>query len=155
MFLGEQDLTLDDKGRLVLPSKFRSFITDPEDLKGFFIVADPLREERCLRLYTRSAYRSISENIMSIADQSEHPASFLRYMAAHSEFAPMDTQSRFLVPPKLVEYAALERDVVMVGMQDWLEIWDRKEWKIQAEGVREKLRPLLERALWPRRRQST
>ncbi|HTF56294.1 MAG TPA: hypothetical protein VK661_03425 [Planctomycetota bacterium] len=150
MFLGEQALTLDEKGRLVLPAKFRTFITDPEDLKGFFIVADPRRIDRCLRLYTRSGYLVQSGQIKAAAEKAEDPVLFLRIYAAHSEFAPMDTQSRFLVPQKLVDYAGLGRDVVMVGVNDWLEIWDRAELRAQSEGAREKLLPLMTEALRPK-----
>jgi MraZ protein len=150
MFLGEQSLTLDEKGRLVLPSKFRTFITDPEDLKGFFIVADPRRIDRCLRLYTRTGYAAQYAQVKAAAGKAEDSLRFLRIYAAHSEFAPMDSQSRFLVPQKLVDYAGLGRDVVMVGMNDWLEIWDRGELKAQSEGSREKFGTLLSEALKPK-----
>jgi len=150
MFLGEQALTLDEKGRLVLPSKFKTFITDLEDLKGFFIVADPRRVDRCLRLYTRSGYAVQSVQIKAAAEKAEDPLRFLRIYAAHSEFAPMDSQSRFVIPQKLVDYAGLGRDVVMVGVNDWLEIWDREELKAQSEGSREKFMPLLTEALRPK-----
>jgi DNA-binding transcriptional regulator/RsmH inhibitor MraZ len=62
----------------------------------------------------------------------------------------MDSQSRFVVPQKLVDYAGLGREVVMVGMNDWLEIWDRGALKAQSEGSREKFGPLLTEALKPK-----
>ena len=150
MFLGEQALNLDDKGRLVLPSKFRAFITDAEDLKGFFIVADPSRKNRCLRLYTRTGYGLQYAQVKAAAAKSEDSLQFLRVYAAHSEFAPVDSQSRFVVPQKLVDYAGLGRDVVMVGMNDWLEIWDKGELAAQSEGSREKFGALWSEALKPK-----
>jgi MraZ protein len=150
MFLGEQGLTLDEKGRLVLPSKFRTFITNADDLKGFFIIADPRGVDRCLRLYTRSGYTAQYDQVKSAAGKSEDAGRFLRIYAGFSEFAPMDSQSRFLVPQKLIDYARLGREVVMVGMNDWLEIWDRGELKAQSEGSREKFGPLFTEALKPK-----
>ena len=150
MFLGEQGLTLDDKGRLVLPAKFRTFVTDPEDLKGFFIVADPRRIDRCLRLYTRAGYAAQYAQVKAAAGKAEDPLQFLRIYASYSEFAPMDSQSRFVVPQKLVDHAGLGREVVMVGMNEWLEIWDRGELKAQSEGSREKFGPLMTEALKPK-----
>ena len=150
MFLGEQALTLDEKGRLVLPSKFRTFVTDVEDLKGFVIVADPRGVDRCLRLYTRSGWSGQYAQIKAAAGKSEDAVRFLRIYAAHYEFAPMDSQSRFVVPQKLVDYAGLGREVVMVGMNDWIEIWDRGELKAQSEGSKEKFLPLIGEALKPK-----
>ncbi|HZL70973.1 MAG TPA: hypothetical protein VFC86_00835 [Planctomycetota bacterium] len=150
MFLGEQTLTLDEKGRLVLPAKFRTFITNPEDLKGFYIIADPGRVDRCLRLYTRAGYAPQLSQIKSAAGKSGDPGRFLRVFAEHSEFAQMDSQSRFVVPQKLVDFAGLGREVVMVGMNDWIEIWDKGEFKAQSDGSREKFGPLLSEALKPK-----
>jgi MraZ protein len=150
MFLGEQSVTLDEKGRLVLPSKFRAFVTDTEDLKGFFIVADPRRVDRCLRLYTRTGYTAQYAQVKAAAGKSEDALRFLRVYAAHSEFAPMDSQSRFVVPQKLIDFAGLGREAVMVGMNEWLEIWDKGEFQAQSEGSREKFGPLLKEALNPK-----
>ncbi|MBI2931047.1 MAG: hypothetical protein HYY16_05300 [Planctomycetes bacterium] len=148
MFLGEQALTLDAKNRLVLPSKFRVFLTD-DDLKGFFMVVNPTRTERCLRLYPRSTWQRVQKGLMKKADDASDPSEFLRLIASHAEFAPIDAQFRFVVPPKLVEFAHLGRDVIMAGNHDWLEIWDPGEWETIAEQTREKYRPMLQRALWP------
>ena len=150
MFSGEQGLTLDAKNRIVVPSKFRVFLTDPDDRKGFFVVVNPTRGERCLRLYPRSGWQRVQENLMKTADQAADPAEFLRLFASHAEFAPIDAQFRMVVPPKLVAFAHLGRDVVMVGNHTWLEIWDPGEWETVTEQTREKYRALLPRALWAR-----
>jgi MraZ protein len=149
MFLGEQALTLDAKNRLVVPAKFRTFLTDPDDRKGFFMVVNPTRGERCLRLYPRSSWAEVQKGLMKKADEAPDPAEFLRLIASHAEFAPIDAQFRFVVPPKLVEFAHLGRDVIIAGNHKWLEIWDPGEWETIAEQTREKYRSLLQRALWP------
>lgn len=148
MFLGEQALTLDTKNRLVVPSKFRTFVTDPEDRKGFNIMVNPTRAERCLRLYPHSTWVRVQRAFMKKADEAADPAEFLRLIGSHGEFAAIDAQWRFVVPQKLVDFAHLGRDVVMTGNHDWLEIWDPGEWETIAEQTREKYRQLLGRALW-------
>ncbi len=148
MFLGEQALTLDAKNRLVVPSKFRTFLTD-EDKKGFFIMVNPTRGERCLRLYPRSFWARLERSLLKKADAVADPSEYLRLVAAHGDFAPIDAQYRFVVPQKLVDFARLGRDVIMVGNHGWLEIWDPGEWETIAEQSREKYRTQLARALWP------
>ena len=150
MFLGEQGLTLDEKGRLILPSKFRTFITDSEDLKGFVIIADPRGLDRCLRLYTRTGWSHQYAQVLAAAGKTDETARFLRIHARHADLAQMDSQFRFIVPQKLIDYAGLGREVVMIGMNDWLEIWDRGELDAQSEGAREKFGPLLTEALKPK-----
>ncbi len=86
---------------------------------------------------------------MKKANGAVDPAEFLRLVASHADFAPIDAQFRFVVPPKLVAYARLGRDVLMAGNHEWLEIWDPGEWETIAEQTREKYRPMLARALWP------
>ena len=63
MFVGEFTHAIDEKNRLVLPSKFRAFINDPEDKKGFFIVASPVSGEHCLRLYTMSGWKLVAAKL--------------------------------------------------------------------------------------------
>jgi MraZ protein len=147
MFLGEQALTLDAKNRLVLPSKFRTFLTE-EDRQGFYMVVSPTRAERCLRLYPKSEWMRVEHALMAKADEVADPVEFLRLIHAHGEYTLIDAQFRFVVPQKLVDFAHLGRDVVMAGNNAWLEIWDPGEWETIAEQTREKYRTLLGRALW-------
>jgi len=147
MFLGEQALKLDTKNRLVVPGKFRTFLTQ-DDRKGFFMVVNPTRGERCLRLYPHSTWSRVQRSLMRQADGVADPAEFLRLVASHADFAPIDAQFRFVVPQKLVDWAHLGRDVVMAGTLDWMEIWDPGELESIAEQTREKHRPMLARALW-------
>lgn len=148
MFAGQFDLTLDSKNRLVLPTKFRIFITQ-QDRSGLFILARPVGQERCLRLCPPAYMERVKANMIKLAGQADAPEEFLRAVTSRMEFAPVDAQSRFVVPQKLVEFAGLSRDVVMVGLADWIEVWNLKEWETVAERAREKHPELLKRALWP------
>lgn len=148
MFLGEFTHAIDDKNRVVIPAKFRTFITDAQDREGFFIIVSPNPEERCLRLFTMSGWRKVSERLRDEAGKSEDPASTMRFFASRGEFCPMDSQSRLLIPQKLLDYAGLKREVIMIGNFDWIEIWNEDEYKSETERL--KGAPVdRKRALWP------
>jgi len=148
MFLGEFSHALDEKNRVVIPAKFRAFITDPQDREGFFVIVSPNPEERCLRLYTMGEWRKAVEELRKAADKSEDPARVLRFIASRGEFAPVDSQSRLVLPQKLLDYGGIKRNVVLVGMTYWIEIWNEGEY--QAETQRLQSVPIdRRRALWP------
>ncbi len=128
MFLGEFPHTLDEKSRVVIPAKFRTFITDAQDREGFFILVNPNPETRCLRLYTMSQWKRVMDSIKREAGKSQDPASVLRFFAARGEFAPVDSQNRIVIPQKLLDYAGLQRDLIMVGLGEWIEIWNAEEY---------------------------
>lgn len=148
MFLGEFGHTLDEKNRLVIPAKFRTFITDAQDKEGFFVIVSPNPEERCLRLYTMSEWRKVTEGLRKEAGRSEDPARTLRFFASRGEFVPVDSQSRLVIPQKLLDFAGLKRDVVLVGNFQWIEVWNVEEYS--AETQRLQGTPVdRKRALWP------
>ena len=148
MFLGEFTHAIDEKNRLVLPAKFRAFINDPEDKKGFFIVASPVSGEHCLRLYTKSGRKPVENKLRQEASKSKDPARYMRYFASRGEFVPVDAQSRLVVPQKLMDYAGLKKDVLMVGNVDWIEVWNVGEYRAATESLDEEIGDL-SLAMWP------
>jgi MraZ protein len=151
MFVGEFEYTVDSKNRLTIPSKFRAFISDPEDRKGFFIVASPTAGEHCLRLYTMTGWREVTETLLDDADKAKDPARYMRFFASRGEFSKIDTQSRLVIPQKLMDYANLKREVLMVGMVRWVEVWNKGEFDAATESLDEEI-PDRTRALWPKRK---
>ena len=148
MFLGEFTHAIDEKNRLVLPAKFRAFINDLEDKKGFFIVASPVLGEHCLRLYTKSGWKPVENKLRQEASKSKDPARYMRYFASRGEFVPVDAQSRLVVPQKLMDYAGLKKDVLMVGNVDWIEVWNVGEYRAATESLDEEIGDR-NRAMWP------
>lgn len=148
MFVGEFTHAIDEKNRLVLPSKFRAFITDPEDKKGFFIVASPIPGEHCLRLYTMSGWRQVAAKLREEANKAKDPARYLRFFASRGEFGALDSQHRLVVPQKLIDYAGLQKDVLMVGNVDWIEVWNVGEYRAATESLDEEIGDR-NRAMWP------
>ncbi len=148
MFLGEFTHTLDDKNRITVPVKFRTFLSEGQDREGFFMIVSPNPEERSLRMYTMSAWRRVSEQLRKDADGSEDPARTLRFFAARGEFSPMDSQSRLVIPQKLLDFAGLSKEVVLVGNFEWIEVWNIEDYHEEAEKLSQA--PVdRKRALWP------
>jgi MraZ protein len=149
MFVGEFRHTIDAKNRMVIPAKFRAFITDVEDKKGFFVMASPVTSEHCLRMYTRLGWERLSQNLRREADKSKDPARYLRFFGSRSEFAAIDKQSRLVIPQKLMDYAGLKKEVLMVGNYDWIEVWNVEEYRAATESLDEEI-PDRSRAIWPK-----
>ncbi len=148
MFLGEFPHTIDAKNRLVIPAKFRAFISSEEDRKGFFIMASPVPGEHCLRLYTMSGWNAVARKLKLEADKAKDPAKYMRYFASRGEFSAMDKQYRLVVPQKLMDYAGLRREVLLVGTVDWIEVWNIDEYRAATESLDEEIGDR-GRALWP------
>ena len=104
MFMGEYNHTVDPKGRLIIPAKFR------EQLGDEFVVTKGL--DGCLFVYTKEEWHNIEEKFRGIS------------MTA----LELDKQGRILLPPVLREYADLQKDVVLVGVLSRVEIWDKGRW---------------------------
>lgn len=148
-FCGEYEHALDEKNRLVVPSKFRTFIKTEEDREGFFLLQSPARDERCLRMYTPNGWRRQHEVIRREAEKAENPSEFYRMYASHAEFVPADTQGRVVLPQKWLDTAGLSREVLLVGSFDWIEVWDPKEYRTNQDRLREKYSGQLTKSLMP------
>jgi MraZ protein len=147
VFAGEFKHTIDEKKRLVIPAKFRAFLENEHDKKGFFILASPVPGEHCLRLYTLSGWRAVERRLKQGADQAKDPSRYMRFFSSRAEFAPIDAQSRLVVPQKLIEYAGLKADVLMVGNVDWIEVWNVDEYRAATESLDEEIGDRV-RSLW-------
>ncbi|MBI4244109.1 MAG: hypothetical protein HY606_08475 [Planctomycetes bacterium] len=130
MFQGEFLHNLDQKNRVVIPLKFRIFISDQER-KGFFLTVTPLkRDEKCIRMYLPTQWAMVTEKIKREAYSSSDLDVVMRSFSARSEFADMDVQNRIVIPQRLIEYADLvkKKPVVLVGCVDHIQIWNQDEW---------------------------
>lgn len=128
MLLGEYEHSLDDKNRLTLPARFRQSFSDGVVLgRGM---------DGCLVVYTRDGWERFVENRLAELDPfSKEARQMSRFMFAGASEAELDKQGRVMVPPPLVQHAALEREVVVAGVRDHLEIWDRAAWREQLQEV--------------------
>jgi MraZ protein len=122
MLLGEYAHTLDDKNRLTLPAKFRdSFVDGGVVTRGL---------DGCLYLFARQQWEDLVSGRFSEFDPLlEETRLMNRYFFSGAAEAEPDKQGRINVPPALIEHARLGREVVVAGVHDHLEIWDRAAWR--------------------------
>ncbi len=129
MFRGEHHYSLDDKGRIVLPSKFRAA------LGNRVVVTRGLDE--CVAVYSPQEW---TKNEKKLRGLSVSRRDFVRFVLASAEDVDLDRQGRMTVPAHLREYAKIERDAVVVGVGSRLEIWSLQNWqrylaRVQAEAT--------------------
>ena len=120
MFMGEYNHTVDAKGRLIVPSKFR------EQLGSEFVVTKGL--DGCLFVYPAEEWHNIEEKFRNISMTSKDARKFSRFFFAGAAAVELDKQGRILLPPVLREYANLEGEAHIIGMDTNLEIWNTELW---------------------------
>lgn len=121
MFRGCYEHTIDDKGRLSIPAKLR------EALEASF--SAPLfltRKDDCLVAYPSDEWRALEAKISGLPSFDPKVVAFRRFFLAPAQECPLDKAGRILVPPTLRAYAGLERDVVLAGMGNHLEVWSKE-----------------------------
>jgi MraZ protein len=128
MFLGEFEHTLDDKNRLTLPAKFR------DAFGGGAVVTRGM--DRCLSVYAKDEWeRFVSESLGPLDPFSGEARQIERFLFSGAAEAEPDRQGRVMIPPALVQHARLSREVVVAGVRDHVEIWDRAHWRGYLEQV--------------------
>lgn len=122
MFLGEYTHTLDDKGRLIIPAKFR------DQLERGLVITRGL--DGCLFVFTHDDWQRLTEILAEKLPFTQGAARQLsRFLFAGADDTTMDRQGRILIPPYLREYAQLESEVVIAGSNTRLELWNPQRWR--------------------------
>lgn len=121
MFLGTFSPKLDDKGRLILPAKFRDELAE-----GLVVTRG---QERCLYLFSASEFAAMHERIRQAPITSKQGRDYLRVFLSGAHDEAPDKQGRFTVPATLRQYAGLERDLAVIGAGSRAEIWDAAAWQ--------------------------
>jgi MraZ protein len=121
VFLGEHQHTLDAKGRVILPARFR------ERLASGLVFAPS--QDRCIDVYPLTAFERRVEELRSVPREDQRARAYLRVFLAGAHEEKPDSQGRVTVPGRLREYAALEKDLTINGADEKVEIWDRATWE--------------------------
>ena len=137
MLLGTHDHTIDDKNRLTLPAKFR------RAFEGGVVVTRGL--DPCLVAYPRDEWARSQSRIADLDTLSGEARQLQRVVYANAVEGDLDKQGRFVISARLKEYAGLERDVVVAGVNDHLEIWDRAAWQRELTESEGRTRDVAER----------
>jgi len=121
MFIGEYQHALDNKNRIIIPSKFR------EGLGEKFVLTKGL--DGCLYVYTRSEWNILEEKLKTLPLTNKDARAFVRFFFSGANEIDVDKQGRALIPQNLLEYANIERDIVSIGVSTRIEIWSKAKWQ--------------------------
>ena len=123
MFYGEYEHTVDEKNRLTLPVRFRGA------LAGGVVLARGI--EKNIDVYPRESWDANVARIAELDSLTREAREMKRFVFAGATVSELDKQGRVLVPPHLASHAGLAKEVVLAGVHDHIEIWDRSEWEAQ------------------------
>ena len=121
MFMSEYNHTLDTKGRLIIPAKFREVLGEE------FVISKGM--DGCLFVYANDDWNAFEQKLTSLPLINKEARQFARFFLAGAATVEVDKQGRILLPPVLREYANLTKDVVLVGVLSRVEIWDKDRWQ--------------------------
>ncbi len=124
-FLGEFEATVDAKGRFLLPAGFKKQLAEGDGEQ--FVINRGF--EKCLSLYPLSSWKPIAEKVNALNDFDPKVRQFKRYFLNGATMVEPDSAGRLLLPPTLKEYAALQKDIVLVPAGNKMEIWDSAKYK--------------------------
>ena len=132
MFMGEYNHTIDAKGRLIIPSKFREVLGEE------FVITKGL--DGCLFVYDNQEWNAFEEKLKALPLNKKDNRQFVRFAEVEG-----DKQGRILVPGNLRDFAGLEKDVVLVGVASRIEIWSKAKWDGITEDEDEAMEDIAER----------
>lgn len=121
MFIGEYHHTIDQKGRIAIPVKFRSaFVSGAVVTRGI---------DNCLSVYTKDTWQVLAEKVAKLPISKANTRAFSRHMLTGAMELELDKQGRIVLPDYLRRYGALAKKVVVAGVSDRLELWDSAAWE--------------------------
>ena len=136
---GVNQVNMDGKGRLTVPTRYRDEIL--ETCRGSMVVTIDT-EERCLLIYPQPSWEDIQRKVESLPSFNSAARRVQRLLIGHATDIPMDRNGRILITPPLREYAMLDKQIVLLGQGNKLELWDEATWtdrrdqwlEVQSEG---------------------
>ncbi len=120
MFIGEYQHSIDTKGRIIIPSKFR------EDLGEGFVLTKGL--DQCLFIYSYKEWKVFENKLSTLPLTSKDARAFIRFFFAGATECEFDKQGRIIIPANLREYGDINKEAVVIGVSNRLEIWSKDRW---------------------------
>jgi len=124
MFRGATKVTLDDKGRMVVPTRYRERLR--EHARGCVVVT--VDRDQCLLIYPLPEWEEIERKLMALPTLHAQSRRLQRLMVGHATDLELDGHGRLLLPPELREFAGLNRHAMLVGQGGRFELWDEARW---------------------------
>jgi len=131
MFTGRHSHTIDKKGRVSIPSKFREVLLAKYD--NTLVITSYIK---CLYAYPSAEWKKLSKKFEQLKQFEKPNQDFLRFFVSPAETCSIDKQGRILIPPTLRDSAGLERKVTFVGVTNRIEIWNSKTWEEEFKRLR-------------------
>lgn len=125
MFMGEYNHTIDPKGRIIIPAKFRDILGEQ------FVITKGL--DGCLFVYDEQEWKAFEEKLKTLPITNKEARAFVRFFLAGAADVESDKQGRILIPGVLRDHAKLIKDVVLVGIGSRVEIWSKECWDNTAQ----------------------
>ena len=120
MLIGEYKHSIDAKGRVIMPAKFR------EDIGDVFYVTRG--SDNCLKAYAEDEWKKFVEKVSALPDSDPNARSYKRNVLSSSIECELDKQGRILISETLRSHAKLKKEVTIIGVSAYIEIWDTEEW---------------------------
>lgn len=130
MFRGIASVTMDSRGRMALPTRFRE---EAEQRTENHLVATIDNNEQCLLLYSLGDWEEVQRRLEALSNIGTSARLLQRLLIGHATDVEMDAQGRVLIPPLLREYGELEKKIVLMGQTNKLEIWNEQIWRTRRE----------------------
>ncbi len=121
MFIGEYQHSIDTKGRIIIPSKFRG------ELGYEFVITKGL--DNCLFVYPQDEWKVIEDKLKSLPLTNKDARAFIRFFFSGASESNLDKQGRVLIPANLREHSKIDKDAVVIGVSTRLEIWSKENWE--------------------------
>lgn len=121
MFMGEHHHNIDDKGRMIIPAKFR------EELGSTFVVTRGM--DKCLFVYPESEWKQLEQKLKTLPFTKKDARAFTRFFFSGATECELDKQGRVNIASTLRSYAALEKECVVIGVSNRVEIWSKDVWQ--------------------------
>ncbi len=143
MFYGEHEHTIDRKGRLIIPAKFRQTLKE-QQIRTLFLTRGL---DGCLFLFSDSEWRLAESRFKQVPFTKSEGRKFNRLFFSGAAEVTIDGLGRLLVPKSLKEFAQIKQDVVIVGVSNRMEVWAKEKWHAFYENSRQSFEELAERVL--------
>lgn len=127
MFIGEYQNSIDSKGRIIVPSKFR------DQLGSKFILTKGL--DNCLYIYPMDEWNKFQDKLTSLPVANKDARAFVRYFFSSAVECEIDKQGRLTIPQNLREHARIDKELVTIGVLSKIEIWSKQEWDNYSDGT--------------------
>lgn len=124
MFRGINPISLDNKGRMAMPAKYRDRLRDC--CAGQLVIT--IDRDHCLLVYPLPEWEEVEQKLVRLSSTNKQARGLKRLLLGHADECEMDAQGRILLPAPLREYARLDKRVVLVGQGNKFELWDEQTW---------------------------